>query len=148
MTATCRPAPASPPEPDARVPDRPAVSPDWSEGRFFDRWMIVHFLSGVTGGLTNLWVGWTGATVLLVGLGLMVAWEVVEVVRGISESWENRLLDLVFGAAGIGVALALAARLTPRQQVVAFVVSAVLFAWGDFLGWRAYRRRVRATDER
>lgn len=124
--------------------DRPLVSPDWREGRVYDRWMLVHLMSGVAGGFSNVYFGLSAPVVVAIGLGLMVLWEGVEVLAGIAESWENRLIDLAFGLVGVALALLAAARLGRRAELWAFWVSLVVFAVGDFLGWLAYRRRTRA----
>lgn len=123
--------------------DRPLVSADWREGRVYDRWMLVHLMSGVAGGFSNVYFGLTVPMVFAVGLGLMVLWEVAEVVAGIAESWENRFIDVAFGMVGVALALLVVPRLGPRAHRLAFVASALLFIAGGVLGWRAYRRRTR-----
>lgn len=123
---------------------RPLVSPDWREGRVYDRWMLVHLMSGVAGGFSNVYFGLSVPMVFVVGLCLMILWEGVEVVKGIAESWENRLIDLAFGGVGIGLAVLAAARLDRRAEWWAFAVSLAVFAAGTVLGWLAYRRRARA----
>lgn len=124
---------------------RPAFSPDWREGRYFDRWMFVHLLAGVAGGFANRFFAFTDATVLLLGLGLMLLWEIAEVVTGVDESFSNRVLDLVVGGVGVVLALAIDGLLTPRGLTWAFYASGTLAAIGAFRGWLAYRRREAAT---
>ncbi len=122
----------------------PNVSAGWNEGRYFDRWMIVHFLVGVMGGFSNLYFTLTVPMVLLVGAALMALWEALEHAKGIREAWENRVLDVVVGLVGTGAALAVLSRVDRRTALTLFWVSAVLSLLGEVLGWMAYRRRAAA----
>ena len=123
----------------------PPITTTWEEGRFFDLWMVVHFLSGLSGGLSNVLFGLSTLGVYALGASLLIAWELVEFARGIRETWENRALDLVVGVAGIAVAQAAAARLDRPWEYAAFGVSAVAFVLGTVRGWLAYRARVRLS---
>lgn len=123
------------------MPKRPAFSPDWNEGRYFDRWMLVHFLSGVAGGFSNVFFAFRPTTVLLLGLATMVAWELVEIATGVDESWINRVIDVFVGEGGVGLALSLAGILSPRAQWLAFALTWVLAAIGGIQGALAARRR-------
>jgi len=120
----------------------PLFSATFDEGRLFDLWMLVHCLSGVAGGFSNVWFGLSTAAVYAIGIALMITWEGIEFATGIRESWENRMLDIAVGVLGIGLALAISARLDTAGQRRAFVASAALLALGLFRGWRAYRRRT------
>jgi hypothetical protein len=122
----------------ARVP---LFSTTFDEGRLFDLWMLVHSLAGVAGGFANVWFGLATPTVFLVGVALMLAWELFEYIAGVRESWENRVLDIVVGLLGVALALAIARRLGSTGQWYAFAGSVALLALGSALGWRAYRRR-------
>ncbi len=116
-------------------------SAGWSEGRYFDRWMAVHFIGGVTGAFSNVFFALTTANVYLVGLAVMVAWEVVEYIAGIRESQENRVLDIVVGMLGVVIALLIAGWISPNWERGAFVVSGVGFGLGGYFGWAARRKR-------
>ncbi len=124
----------------------PSITTTWEEGRFFDLWMVVHFLSGLSGGLSNVLFGLSTLGVYALGASLLIVWELVEFARGIRETWENRALDLVVGVAGIAVAQFAAARLEPTWEYAAFGVSAVAFTLGTVRGWLAYRARVRRAS--
>lgn len=128
------------------MPRMPLFSATFAEGRYFDLWLIVHFLGGVTGGFSNVWFGLSSLAVFLVGTGLMILWEGGEYLAGIRESRENRLLDIVVGLLGVVLALAIAARLGTVGQRVAFLVSGSALAFGSFLGWRAHRRRAKTVE--
>jgi hypothetical protein len=124
----------------------PAVSPDWNEGRFFDLWMLVHVLAGFAGGFSNVFFGLSKFHVVVLGLGLMVTWEVGEVAMGVFESGLNRALDVAVGLTGLAVAVALAPLLTPLVQRVIFVVTTALALIGMTLGVRDYKRRKAAAE--
>ena len=121
------------------------LSPSFKEGRYFDLWMLVHLLCGVTGGFSNVLFGLTERNVFLVGIGMMLLWELGEHAVGIRESLENRTLDIVVGLAGVFVALRIAARIDPVSEHWALAVSAFLFGLGSLLGWIAHRRRRRVS---
>jgi len=72
---------------------------------------------------------------------MLLAWEVIEYLRGVRESWPNRVIDLLVGVAGIALALLGARFLSPPMAVLAFAVSTVLSLIGGVLGWMAYRAR-------
>ena len=122
----------------------PWISTTWDEGRLFDRWMLVHFLTGLAGGLSNVLFGLTTLGVYALGMLLLLAWEVGEHFQRVGESWENRVLDLVVGVAGIWVALWCAARLTSGQALLAFAASLAAAGAGCFLGRLSYRARSRS----
>ncbi|MBA3852841.1 MAG: hypothetical protein C0503_00410 [Gemmatimonas sp.] len=126
------------------MPKRPAVSFDWSEGRFFDRWMLVHFLSGVAGGFSNRWFELSTPMVFVVAVAMMAGWEFGEWKLGVTESLSNIVIDIMVGCAGVGLALAIATRLSPTAEVVAFVATFSVAAAGGVLGFVAYRRRNEA----
>lgn len=127
------------------MPPRPAISPDWREGRYFDRWMLVHFMSGVAGGFGNLFFGFTTLGALGVALTVMVVWELGEALLGVREAWSNRIIDIAVGLAGTALALFVAARLTANGERVAFAIALAVALASSAAGWIAYRRRTRAT---
>jgi len=122
----------------------PNVSAGWNEGRYFDRWMIVHFLVGVMGGFSNIYFMLTVPMVLLVGAVLMALWEALEHAKGIREAWENRILDVLVGLLGTAGALVVLSRVERGTALTLFWVSAALSLLGEVLGWLAYRRRATA----
>ncbi|HRN54078.1 MAG TPA: hypothetical protein PK788_11315 [Gemmatimonadaceae bacterium] len=125
------------------MPNRPAFSPDWREGRYFDRWMFVHVASGVAGGFSNVFFGLSVPKTVLVGALVMTLWEVGESIAGVNEAFSNRALDVVAGLIGLAVALAVASRLSPAGEHIAFAVSLALASASSFEGWLDYRRRKR-----
>lgn len=124
---------------------RPAISSDWREGRFYDRWMLVHFISGIAGGFGNLFFHLTTLGALGVAVAVMAAWELGEALLGVREAWSNRLIDIAVGLAGTGLALFVAVHLTPNGQRVAFAITLAVAVTSSAAGWIAYRRRSRTT---
>lgn len=123
------------------MPDRPTISHDWSEGRYFDQWMYVHLLCGLSCGFAGAVLPWSRA-VLLTGTAVTMAlWELGEAAFGVAEAWENRVIDVLVGLAGAVAALAVLPRVSPTVARGLFWSTTVVFAIGDVLGWRAYRRR-------
>jgi hypothetical protein len=124
-----------------RAAGRPFVSFTWAEGRYFDLWMVVHWLTGIVGGFSNVFFGLTTPQVFGLGSAMMVAWEVIEYAKGVRESLSNRLLDIVVGLLGTWLALAIAARLSPTGEYVAFGAALASALTGVAFGARAHRRR-------
>ena len=85
----------------------PLVSFSFAEGRFFDLWMVVHFLSGVAGGFSNTFFGLSAPQVFALGFLMMLGWEIGEHAQRVRESLANRALDVVVGLAGTALALVL-----------------------------------------
>lgn len=137
--------PRVPPPPDAtRMKNVPLISLSWDEGRICDLWMTVHFLSGLSGGLSNIWFGFAPPTLYLIALGTMILWELAEYAKGIRETTENRVIDVGIGLAGVYVARAITPLIPPDAAPLAFAASVVLGTVACVFGWRAYRRRTRA----
>ncbi len=106
--------------------------------------MIVHFLSGLAGGFSNVLFGLSTRGVYVLGVSMLLIWEAIEHVRQVRESWENRVLDILVGAAGISVALWCAPRLSRLAEVGAFGLSTVAVLTGSYLGWLASARAASA----
>lgn len=125
---------------------RPAISLTFAEGHYFDLWMLVHFLSGVAGGFSNVF--WALSMVALFALAsvLMIVWEIGERAAGVRESWSNVMIDIAVGLAGVLLAVTVSARLSYRGEVVAFIATlgtALLLMTLGALA--AKRRRKRAS---
>jgi hypothetical protein len=83
----------------------PDVSTSWAEGRFADRWLVVHLMSGVAGGLFNAFLAWRNWQILVAGAALMMLWELVEIACRIRESPANRVIDVLVGLVGVSMGL-------------------------------------------
>ena len=122
------------------------ISRTWAEGRVFDLWMIVHFFSGLAGGFSNVIFGLSTRSVFALGVSMLLVWELIEYLRKVRESWENRVLDIVVGVAGIAVALWSAERISRTTEFGAFGVSTAAVVAGSVLGWMAFRARGRKAS--
>ncbi len=121
----------------------PFVSYSWKEGRVWDLWMFVHFLSGTTIGFANAYLSLP--TTYLFGLCAlgMILWEIVEIVGGVHEVAENRLLDVATGLLGLFVASELImSRVSLDFAQACFYISAALLLLGCYFGWSAYQKRM------
>ena len=106
-------------------------------------WMLVHFASGVAGGLSNVFFGLGTLGVYIMATGMMTLWEVGEYFMGVRESMSNRLLDIGVGLAGVYLAMWIAAPLSHRGRVVAFILSFGSALVLGTLGGIAFRRRAK-----
>lgn len=121
-----------------------AISLTWKEGRYFDRWMIVHFLAGTGGGFSNVFFELPTWGVLAAGSALLVMWEAWEYVRGVRETPANRVIDVIVGLGGTILALTLAARWDEPTEWVAFALVSAAGITGAFFGWIAFLKRGKA----
>jgi hypothetical protein len=119
----------------------PAISEDWDEGRFWDRWMIVHWLSGVVGGFANVFISLSAPAIYGIAVAAMVAWEIIEYAMGVREHRWNRVVDVAVGLVGVLVALQVAARVDDHTEYWLFGVTLVI-ALG-LMGWgvKAFKER-------
>lgn len=120
----------------------PLVSFSWNEGRIWDHWMVVHFLSGTIVACCLHLLEMHILHGYLVALGLMVSWEIGEMVGGVREKLENWLLDIVVGMAGFVLFERYIVPALGREATwVALFALFVLGVAGAFFGWRAYKKR-------
>lgn len=127
------------------APKMPLVSPTFDEGRYFDLWMLVHFVAGVAGGFSNVMFALERVWVFALAFAVMLLWEFAEYLNGVREALSNRVVDIVVGMLGLWLALLLSQRLTPRWQWVGFLSTAAIGVVGMAFGVRAYRRRKAAA---
>jgi hypothetical protein len=123
----------------------PPFTTSLAEGRYFDLWMLVHFVSGAAGGYSNVFWELPDPLVCALALALMVLWEVGEYLARIRESWANRILDIAVGMLGVALAVGTAPYLLPSREVVAFAITLGGGLTGLAFGVRARNRRRAAT---
>lgn len=128
------------------MPKPPAISPTFAEGRFFDLWLIVHFTTGVTGGFSNVFFGLTPVQVLGLATALMVVWEIGEHAQGIREQTSNRVIDVIAGLAGVGLAMLIEPALEKTGEQIAFGISLGISLVGLGFGVLARQRRRRRSQ--
>lgn len=121
----------------------PFVSTSWKEGRVWDAWMVVHFLSGTSIGFGNFFLGLP--PVFLFGISAlgMIVWEIIEIAGDVHEVAENRLIDVAVGLLGLFVASELVLpRVDAASAQTLFYASLIFLALFCYFGWSAYRKRI------
>ncbi len=126
----------------------PFVSTTWREGRLWDLWMVVHFLSGLWAGLANGFIALAPLPFWLVTLAALAAWEVLEYAAGVREQAENRVIDVAIGLLGAYLGTAFTAAVDARLERSAFGVVTMVAALAGVIGWKAHRRRRSPSSPR
>jgi uncharacterized membrane protein AbrB (regulator of aidB expression) len=123
----------------------PFVSGSWKEGRVWDAWMIVHFLSGMVIGFANTFLELPWVVLFGIGVFGMILWEIIEIAGNVHEVAENRLLDVALGVLGLFIASEIVlANVSAIEAETLFYGSALLLAIFCYFGWEAYRKRLGA----
>ena len=122
----------------------PAVSLSWKEGKYWDLWMIVHFWSGVVLAFLVPFIDAPKEFILGIAFLCLVAWELIEYFFDIHEVIENRILDIIFGLAGLLLFSNYLIPILERESLVGFgfTGSLIILVILGVLGWKAYRERV------
>lgn len=116
----------------------------WKHRRYIDLWSLVHFLSGMLLAAGCVYVALGFAHALMLISALLIGWEILEWLAGISETAGNIILDLIIGVAGFLLAMhwylgrGMTFDLSLTGAIV--VVTAVLALWG-FLDMKLYGYR-------
>lgn len=123
--------------------DTPAFSWSWDEGRYWDHWMYVHFLSGATIGFFTYLLPLSFWTAFFVAFVIMVLFEFFEEYYLLAEeTMENHIGDVVIGAVGFFVLYSLLPLFFAGTVFFAVGISVVaLNAATAFLGWRNFVQR-------
>ncbi len=121
----------------------PTVSWSWREGKYWDFWMFVHLWSGVT--LASVIPFFALPDDLAIGLAFLgiVGWEFLEYFFDIHEVIENRVIDIIFGLAGLlGVHRYIIPKIPELWLGWFFLGVLIVLVVLCVAGWRAYRRRI------
>jgi hypothetical protein len=120
----------------------PWISGNFTEGRFWDLWMVVHLLAGIGAGLFFELIQLNFIPAFITVLVVAIVWETVETKYfGVKEVLENQIIDIIIALAGFGVAFAVAVPLRPMLTVPALVGVVAILAFMEYKGWRNHRRR-------
>ncbi len=118
----------------------------WQEGKYFDLWILVHFLAGLFIGSLSYFLHLSTLSSYIIATVLIVGWEVFEAVFHIKEHNENRGVDIAVGLAGFLVGFyvlnILNADLYIKQILV---IEGALLALLEFMGWLNYRKYGRGV---
>jgi len=75
----------------------------WTEGKYFDRWSIEHFIAGAGIGIALEIVKFRYPIDVITATGIMIGWEVYECFVPPKEYWQNHIVDVLIGLAGFGL---------------------------------------------
>ena len=75
----------------------------WEEGRYVDQWTIPHFLSGIGIGIATSALKIRYPTDWIVGITIIVGWEIYEHYFPPKEYFENHIVDIIVGLGGFGL---------------------------------------------
>ncbi len=110
----------------------------WREGKWFDLWSIVHFLSGISIGFAFHFIQFGGLATVVVVFLLLIAYEMWEVIVHIEETPTNRILDVVVGMTSFVLTFfILNPRLSPSQLLLTFGIVFTLNIIMSIIGWHA-----------
>lgn len=125
----------------------------WREGKWFDFWSVVHFLSGVAMGFFPRYLRLNAFAAFAIALLALVAYEMFEVIAKIEETPQNRVMDVVVGLASFTPIYFLNPTLSLSTSValclIFFSAASILGA----IGWHAsqkaavFERNLRAELE-
>jgi len=107
----------------------------WCEGKYLDLWSIIHFLSGAIIAGLCVFIGLSFITGLVITLGLVVIWEIFELIKSIKEALVNRFIDIIIGVASFIIAYCLFNKL---ELTICVIFFAIIFIVWIILGLRAY----------
>ncbi|MDO8514192.1 MAG: hypothetical protein Q7S50_01450 [bacterium] len=69
----------------------------WREGKWLDLWSVVHLLSGTSVGFSLIFIKFGTIASIVIGLLLLVVYEMWEAIVKIEETPQNRFMDVVVG---------------------------------------------------
>lgn len=118
----------------------PPITWRWEEGRYWDLWMLVHFLSGGILGFAAYLIALSFWPAFLTAVSLMILFELFEKKGiGVDETPENSTLDVVVGIPGfLGFFLAVPALVGPEAVLSVGITITAINVVLAFYGWRDY----------
>lgn len=116
----------------------------WKHRHYLDLWSFVHLLSGMLLGAGCVFLALGFMHAFLLSSALLIAWEILEWLVGISETAGNIFLDIAIGIGGFLLAsywyLTLGMAFDLRAVGGVAIVTAGLSLWG-FLDMKVYGYR-------
>lgn len=113
----------------------------WGVGTWWDRWMTVHFLSGVVGGLLFRLLGVGLYPTFFVCLSILILWEIFERILKLYEPFVNIVLDLILGGLGAWVAYLYVPIWGANTDWLLLIVTALITSLLSYAGWNDSQRR-------
>lgn len=115
------------------------------EGKYFDLWLFVHFFTGVLWGFLPFFLNISFFQALLIFAVLAIAWEIIEAVKKVKETLENRVIDVLFGVSGVVATYLILPAITSNtnSQLIIFIIVSVFTLVLSFLSWFVFSRYAR-----
>lgn len=112
----------------------------WERGYWLDFWTFVHFLSGWVTGAFLIFLGLTLKTSVAMAAVLFIGWEILEYIFKNTESFANRLIDVLACFLGFVLAMTLFRRgfYMTSNLFITVTLSWILLLISGFL---AYKQR-------
>jgi hypothetical protein len=113
----------------------------WQEGKHFDFWLLVHFLSGAVGGSTLFLIGIPMLQALALALIAAIIWEIFEwKILGVKEQRGNAAVDILTGVLGAVFSYRVVTLLvsSPKIYILVAFIEAVLVVILSIFGWKNY----------
>jgi len=111
----------------------------WNDGSFGDLWILVHLLWGMILGIAFLYTKLSFNKSLLLSTLLILAWEIVEIVFNIGESWANVTTDIFVGIAGFVSSYLYFSKTKHKLYIFSLIIILALIL--PLLGWMNYLSR-------
>ncbi|HYV33665.1 MAG TPA: hypothetical protein VE973_02355 [Candidatus Limnocylindria bacterium] len=111
----------------------------WAHGRYFDNWSIVHILTGAILATAALVFNVTPNIAIVVIAAVLTVYELLEMISGIAEDFQNVISDIALGTASASIILYAVSKAVAHYNlllILAGCVSVNLFFVN--LGWRSY----------
>ena len=116
----------------------------WKHRTYIDLWSLVHLASGALLGMASYAFGYGFEAALILTAILLIAWELLEWIVGISETAANIVLDIIIGLAGFFLAAYWYFYLLVPFDTAAFLTvgipTALVALWG-FVDMKVYGYR-------
>ena len=119
----------------------------WQEGKWLDLWSVVHFLSGISLGLSMQVFPFGALSSIVIGFLLLVGYEMWEAMVKIHETPQNRFMDVVVGMASfVPTFFFLRGLSTPYFVLIFALVLTVNIVFSVF-GWRASQKAAELEEK-
>lgn len=113
----------------------------WQEGKHFDFWLLIHFLSGAAGGSILFLIGIPESQALVLAFIAAIIWEIFEwKILRVKEQKGNAVVDIFTGVLGAFFSYQIVTLLVLNSKIYAAVtlVEIVLVAILSKFGWKNY----------
>jgi len=110
----------------------------WKEGRYIDWWAAVHLIAGSTLGIIFRLIEVPIRLAITIVFSLLVFWEIFERLLGITEMWQNRVIDIIIGLSGFIIGYYSNRVMSKTASIFLLLILVFLLIILNVVGWRAY----------